>query len=53
MFLLHDIFDWQARHDPGAEIARDTIRPDPHPPELGARANRIANALRSGRARSG
>ena len=47
MFLLHDIFDWQARDDPGAEMARDPSGRVLTRNELGQRANRIAHALRA------
>ncbi len=45
MFLLHDIFDWLARSDPGAEAARDEAGTVLTREDLLKRSNRVANAL--------
>ncbi len=47
MFLLQDIFDWLTIQDPTAEVARDTSGTVLTRGDLTARANRVANALRS------
>jgi acyl-CoA synthetase (AMP-forming)/AMP-acid ligase II len=45
MFLLHEIFDWLAIQDPGAEVCRDEAGRVQTRADLRERSNRIANAL--------